>query len=180
MDWLEEVRERYKRKNRILFGKDSEYLWDLRMLLEGQSHTVLTLWALDLAEGSVASLKEKYPEESRPEQALLVARDWAAGKVKIRFAQRKILDCHAFAKEIKDKGDIAACHAVGQACAVVHTAGHVMGYPIYDLTALVCRYGIDGCREFVEARKQEYISRLFYWKEHEKDEDRTWAAFMTK
>lgn len=180
MDWLEEVRERYRRKNQILFGKDSEFLWDLRMLLEGQSHTVTALWALDLAEETVAVLKEKYPEETRPEQALLAAKDWAAGKVKMRFAQRKILDCHAFAKEIKDEGDIAACHAVGQACAVVHTAGHVMGYPMYDLTALVHRHGIDGCPEFVEARKEKYISRLFYWIAHEKDEDRTWAAFMTK
>ena len=28
MDWLEEVRERQKRKNQILFGKDSDFLWD--------------------------------------------------------------------------------------------------------------------------------------------------------
>lgn len=83
MDWLEEVRERYRRKNQILFGKDSGFLWDLRMLLEGQSHTVTALWALDLAEETVAVLKEKYPEETRPEQALLAAKDWAAGSVKM-------------------------------------------------------------------------------------------------
>lgn len=179
MDWLEEVKERYRRKNQILFGKDSEFLWDLRMLLEGQSHTVLTLWALDLAEETVGVLKERYPEETRPEQALLAAKDWAAGKVKMRFAQRKILDCHAVAKELNDPADIALCHAVGQACAVVHTAGHAMGYPMYELTALVCRYGLEGCQERVEERKQEYISRLFYWIAHEKDGKRTWAAFMT-
>lgn len=180
MDWLEEVKEKQKRKNQILFGKDSEYLWDLRMLLERQPHTVLTLWALDFAEETVGLLKEKYPEETRPEQALIAARDWAAGKVKMRFAQRKILDCHGLAKELNDQADIALCHAVGQACAVVHTAGHAMGYPMYDLTALVCRYGLEGCRENVEERKREYISRLFYWIEHEKDEERTWASFMTK
>lgn len=179
MDWLEEVKEKYKRKNQILFGKDSEFLWDLRSLLEGQSHIVAALWALDLAEGSVNTLKEKYPEEARPEQALLAARDWAAGNVKMRFAQRKILNCHSFAKELTEKEDIALCHAIGQACAVVHTAGHAMGYPMYDLTSIVYRYGIDGCAEFVEVRKQEYISRLFYWIEHEKDGERTWAAFMT-
>lgn len=180
MDWLEEVKEKYTRKNQILFGKDSEYLWDLRTLLEGQSHTVVTLWALDLAEESVETLKAKYPAETRPEQSLSAARDWAAGKVKMRFAQRKILDCHAFAKELTDQETKALCHAIGQACAVVHTPGHVMGYPMYDLTSLVYRYGIDGCREFVEARKQDYISRLFYWIDHEKDGKRTWASFMTK
>ena len=180
MDWLEEVRERQKRKNQILFGKDSDFLWDLRMLLEGQPHTVVTLWALDLAEETVGLLKGKYPGEARPEQALLAARDWAAGRVKMRFAQRKILDCHALAKELDSKENAALCHAVGQACAVVHTAGHAMGYPMYELTALVCRYGLGGCSEFVEARKREYISRLIYWVEHEKDGERTWAAFLTK
>lgn len=180
MDWLEEVGQRQKKKNQVLFRKDSEYLWDLRMLLEGQSHTAAILWALDLAEETVELLKERYPEETRPEQALIAARDWAAGNVKMRFAQRKILDCHAAAKELASQEDIALCHAVGQACAVVHTAGHAIGYPMYELTALVCRYGLEDCTEFVEARKREYISRLFYWAEHERDEARTWAAFLTE
>lgn len=178
MDWREEVREKQKRGNQILFGKDSPFLQDLKMLLDGQSHITLVLWALDLAEESVKILKAKYPEEARPEEALLAARDWAAGNVKMPFAQRKILDCHAFARELTDKGDISLCHAIGQACAVVHTAGHAMGYPMYDLTAVVYRHGLDGCAEFVEARKQEYITRLFYWMEQEKDEERTWAAFL--
>lgn len=180
MDWMQEVKERYKRKNQVLFGKDSESLAALRMLLESQSHKTLILWALDLAEESVAVLKEKYPEETRPEQALLAARDWAAGKVKMRYAQRKILDCHGLAKELTAKEDIALCHAIGQACAVVHTAGHAMGYPMYDLTAVACRHGIDDCAQFVEERKREYVDRLLYWKVHEKDEDRTWAPFLQK
>lgn len=180
MDWLEEVRAKQKRGNQVLFGKDSPYLLDLKMLLEGQRHTIVTLWALDLAEESVEILKAKYPEEARPEQALAAARDWAAGNVKMRFAQRKILDCHAVARELTDQADIALCHAIGQACAVVHTAGHAMGYPMYDLTALVYRHRPENSAEFVEARKREYISRLFYWIEHEKDEDRAWAGFMLK
>ena len=61
----------------------------------------------------------------------------------MRYAQRKILDCHAFAKEAGCKEDVALCHAVGQACSVVHTAGHAIGYPAYDLTAIIHRYGID-------------------------------------
>lgn len=180
MDWLDEVKEKYKRRNQILFSKDCEHLLDLRMLLEGQSHRVLTLWALDLAEESVEVLKAKYPTETRPEEALLAARDWAAGGVKMRFAQRKILDCHALAKELTDQETKALCHAVGQACAVVHTPGHAMGYPMYDLSAVVYYHEIDKCAKFVEMRKQEYISRLFYWIEHEKNGDRTWAEFMTK
>lgn len=108
------------------------------------------------------------------------ARDWAEGKIKMRLAQRKILDCHAFAKEIDCKEDIAICHAIGQACGVVHATGHAIGYPIYDLTSIIYRNGIEKCSEVVEMRKREYIDKLFYWKEHLGDYNGDWAAFMLK
>lgn len=180
MDWLDEVRVRLKKRNQVLFARDSEYLQDLVMLFQNQTHRTLALWAFDLAAESIAVLEGRYPDERRPREALEAARDWAAGKIKMRPAQRKILDCHALAKEISRREDIALCHAVGQACAVVHTAGHAVGYPIYDLTATIYRLGADSCREAVETRKQEYIRKLFYWSQHTYDGQREWANFMLK
>ena len=52
------------------------------------------------------------------------------------------------------------CHAIGQACATVHTAGHAIGYPLYDLSAIIHSLGLDNCKTTVENRKQEYISIL--------------------
>lgn len=179
-EWMEEVRIRMKRKNQVLFAKESEFLQDLAYLLQDQDHRVVALWAFDFAAESIAQLERKYPEEMRPGEALQAAQDWASGKIKMRLAQRKILDCHAIAKEIDCKEDIAMCHAIGQACAVVHTAGHAMGYPVYDLTAVVYRLGIDHCAEAVEKRKQEYIDRLLYWNEHLSDYTGEWADFMLK
>lgn len=178
MNWIDEVSVKFKRKNQVLFTKDSEYLQELTLLFQQQNHRVMTLWAFDFAAGSVTKLKEKYPNEQRPREALTAAKEWAAGKIKMRWAQRKILDCHAFAKEIEQKEDIAICHAVGQACAVVHTAGHGIGYVIYDLTAIIYELGIENCIEAVERRKQDYISRLFYWNEHCSDCKIEWAPFM--
>lgn len=180
MYWIDEVNGKLKRKNQILFAKDSEYMKDLILLFQEQNHITMSLWAFDFAEESIAVLKEKYPYETRPEQALITVKDWAAGNIKMRLAQRKILDCHAFTKEINNKEDIAICHAIGQACAVVHTAGHAIGYPIYDLTSIIYKYGVDQCVETVEARKQEYIARLFYWKKHISDYQGEWADFMMK
>lgn len=180
MNWLDDVRARLKRKNQILFAKDSEYLQDLMLLFQDQNHRVMVLWAFDFADETVRKLGEKYPNEKRPKEALEAARDWAFGRIKMRPAQQKILACHAFAKEIVCKEDIAMCHAVGQACAVVHTVGHAMGYPMYDLTAIIYKYGIENCSEAVEARKQEYIDRLLYWNEHFSDYKGEWAEFMLK
>lgn len=178
MDWLSEVNKRYRRNNQILFSKESEYLQDLRMLFEEQDHKNQVLWAMDFAAESVAVLETGIHWRNRPREALEAAWEWASGKIKMRYAQRKILDCHAFAKEAGCKEDVALCHAVGQACSVVHTAGHAIGYPAYDLTAIIHRYGIDACREAVESRKGEYVEKLFYWSGQTAITTRSWAAFL--
>ena len=71
-------------------------------------------------------------------------------------------------------------HAVGQACAVVHTAGHAIGYVVYDLTAILYRLGIENGIEAVEARKQAYIAKCLYWQEHISGYGGEWAEFMHK
>ena len=112
MDWLDEARIKLKKRNQVLFAKDSDFFQDLSLLFREQNHRTMVLWALDLAAESVAKLEEKCPDEPRIREALEAARAWAAGNIKMRLAQRKILDCHAFAKEIDSKEDIALCHAI--------------------------------------------------------------------
>ena len=84
------------------------------------------------------------------------------------------------ARELTDPADIARCHAVGQACIVVHTAGHAMGYPIYELTALVRELGRENCWQTVEARVRDYEHLLRLWTEREQTDCRTWANFLRK
>lgn len=180
MDWTEEVRLKLKRKNMVLFSKESMCLSELKYLLSIQKHTTAALWAFELTEETVALLKEKYPGEQRPEKALEGAKLWAFGDIFMREAQRKILDCHALAKELDSLEDIALCHAVGQGCSVVHTAGHAMGYPIYELTALVRKYGLENAVDKVEKRIAYYIERLLFWSENADKANVKWAGFMVK
>lgn len=180
MTWKSELEEKYKRKNQILFSKDSAILSDLNMLISEQNHRTLALWAFDLSEEAVQIIEAKYPDEDRPRAAIELSKKWAAGEIKMPAAKRAILNCHTAAKEITDKECIALCHAVGQACSVVHTVGHSLGFPIYDLTATVCRYGIDNCEEAIIRRKNEYIDKLIYWRNHSNDTQYTWAEFMMK
>ena len=180
MDWTEEAGSKLRRKNQILFSPDSPFLQELAQALPCCSHKTLVLWALELAEEDVQLLEAAYPEDPRPRGALAAAWMWAAGTIKMRQAQRAILDCHAAAKEISSPEHIALCHAVGQACGVVHTPGHAMGLPIYELTALVRRDGPEHCRAAVEARRQTYLVRLDYWKLHASEVDRPWAPFLCR
>ena len=178
MDWYDDMRSRMRRGNEILFPKDSPLLRPLDAAIRTTDRRMLVLWALDLAEGSVRYMESVMPNEKRPRDALNAARDWAFGKVRMGFARRRILDCHALSKELRDPCLISECHAVGQACSVVHTVGHSLGYPIYDLTAQVHRYGPEDCRDAVESRAGMHLERLTYWRGNADDGGDTWAKFI--
>lgn len=180
MYWLDEVKTKLKKGNKILFGKDSTLLFELNNLLVQQSHKTVVLWALHLATESVKELSTKYPHYTQPQEALAYAKLWASGQIKMREAQRKILDCHAMAKLLTDKADVALCHAVGQACAVVHTAGHALGFPMYELTSIAYKYGIDDCVDLVEKRNNEYTELLGYYADSKIDNNYKWADFFAE
>ena len=178
--WLVEVCAKERRHNQILFSKDSLLLDSLRHLIDQSNRRALTLWALELAEETVLQLAERYPEDLRPGEAIAASRAWAAGEIKMPIAKRAILNCHAMAKELENPADIARCHAVGQACSVVHTIGHALGYPLYELTAIVLEQGLDNCRDAVEQRVMYYEQRLRYWMKFEKTCQLNWADFPKK
>ena len=178
--WLAEVKAKAKRKNQILFSKDSLLLTDLCQLIAQANRRALILWALELAEETARELAGKYPEDPRPREAIAASRAWASGEIKMPIAKQAILNCHAMANELAHPADIARCHAVGQACSVVHTAGHALGYPLYALTAIVLELGLDDCRDFIEQRVIYYTQRLCYWMEYEKSCQQKWAGFLKK
>lgn len=180
MDWLEEVREKAAKKNMVLFSKENALIQKIQHLVSQQNHRTVALWAFELADETVEMLRQKYPSEKRPQNAVALCRAWATGQINMPAAKRAILDVHALAKEITSPEDIAHCHAVGQACSVVHTAGHAVGFPVYDLTALVRRYGVDDCKDIVEQRAADYFDKMLYWKANYEDNQYTWADFMMK
>ncbi len=173
-----DVEQRIKRRNQILFSHDSLCLQELRQRLGQQSHRMQVLWALDCAKVPLARFEEKYPEERRPRLALELCEAWAKGQVKMPIAKRAILDCHAVAKEIDDRECIALCHAIGQAGAVVHTGGHAMGLPMYELTAVVVRCGMKRYEGEVLGKIGEYLERLEYWRENVRKVEWSWAGFL--
>ena len=178
--WLAEVSAKAKRHNQILFAKDSFLLDNLRHLIDQANRRALILWALELAEETALELAEKYPEDPRPREAIAASRAWASGEIKMPIAKQAILSCHAMAKELTAPADIARCHAVGQACSVVHTAGHSLGYPMYELTSIVLELGLEACRDPIEQRVMYYEQRLRYWMEYEKTCQQNWAGFLKK
>ncbi len=163
---------------KILFDPDDECLINLYEKIKNKSHKTLILWAWELAEESVRELNIKYINDARPENALNLSKQWAMGKVKMPIAKNAILECHSMAKGLTDISDIALCHAIGQACSVVHTQKHAMGYPVYELTAIVRKNEIKISEELVKQRIGYYIDRLSFWQKESQRDNRTWANFI--
>lgn len=180
MNWKELLEKRIKARRQILFSKEDEGIVSLMLLLDETPRRAVVLWALELAEEAVKVLEDRYPAEERPKNAVVMTRMWAAGEIKMPAAKRAILECHAMAKEITSAADIARCHAIGQACGTVHTNGHAIGFPIYDLTALIRKNGLENCEEQIEERLHAYTERLLFWKENYRNVSGDWAKFLAE
>ena len=85
--WLADVKAKAKRKNQILFSKDSLRLTDLRQLIAQASRRALILWALELAVETARELAGKYPEDPRPREAIAASKAWAAGEIKLSITK---------------------------------------------------------------------------------------------
>jgi hypothetical protein len=101
-------------------------------LLDPKSHSALALWAANCAKG-VLPLFEKTIKDSRPRNAIIIGKAWAAGNVKTGGAMKASLAAHAAARNAKDPITKAAARAAGQAVATAHCADHSMGALLYVL-----------------------------------------------
>lgn len=174
-----DVEIKIKKRNKILFSRDSQCLQELIKLIEIQNHRTLVMWALDSAKLPLTQFEAKYPAELRPRTCLELSEAWARGKVKMSIAKRAILDSHAVAKVIDDSECGALCHAIGHAGATVHVETHAIGLPFYELTALVLKYGKDNYQKPVGEKISYYNQRLLYWQENNEKFGLEWADFLS-
>ncbi|WP_077622520.1 putative immunity protein [Sediminibacillus massiliensis] len=167
-----------KKKNILLFSRDSPCLHDLIQLIELQNHRTLVMWALDCAKLPLKQFEANYPNEQRPRICLELCEDWARGKIKMSEAKQAILGSHAMTKEIDDSVHAALCHAIGHAGATVHVETHAIGLPIYELTAIVRKYEGDNFAQPVSEKIDYYYNRLLYWQESTDKLELDWANFL--
>ena len=167
-----------KKRNKILFSRDSECLKDLIKLIQLQNHRTLVMWALDCSKTSLEYFEAKYPDERRLRICLELCEDWSRGKIKMPAAKRAILDSHAVAKEINDEEYGALCHAIGHAGATVHVETHAVGLLMYELTSIVLKYGKENYSKPVSDKINFYYDRLLYWQEKTDKLELKWADFL--
>ena len=170
--------QRRSHGNSILFRKDDAHLAELSDLLSDTDRLSVALWGLQQASRVSDILLERHPDDPRPGTCVDLCTRWARGEIRMPEAKRAILDVHTMAKDMDDPVDAALCHAVGQGCSCVHTPGHGLGLPAYELTAIVLENG-DECAYIVEKRISSYIEDLEGIMREDHSEG-AWAGFLTR
>ncbi|MFZ0368716.1 MAG: putative immunity protein [Halobacillus sp.] len=173
-----DVEVKMKKRNKLLFSRDSLCLQELKQLIQLQNHRTLVMWAFDCAKFPLDQFEAKYPDERRPRTCLERCEEWARGEIKMPIAKRAILDSHAVAKEMDDIEYGTLCQAIGHAGATVHVETHALGLPIYELTSIVNKYGKAHFHGPVSEKINYYYTRLQYWQETTDKLELSWAGFL--
>ena len=102
--------------------------------LTDPDHRLLALWAAACAEHVLPLFEAAAPEDSRPRQAIEMARAWVRGEVRMMEARAWAGHANAAARDLRGAARHAA-HAAGQAAAVAHVAAHDLGAAAYAIRA---------------------------------------------
>ncbi len=138
---------------KMLSDWQASYIQELVAQIDTQSKTTLARWALAYAESVILPLWERhFPHDARPKNALMAARDWLAGSIKLPDAKPAILQCHAAAREREDYPVAqAAARAIGQCASTIHSARHCIGLALYGALAIAYEaLGTKACWEDIQ------------------------------
>jgi len=102
--------------------------------LEDAHHRLLAEWAADCAEHVLPLFEAVRPGDPRPREAVLEARAWMRGEIRMTEARTAAFAANAAAREVTGAARDAA-HAAGQAAAVPHVAAHELGAAAYAIKA---------------------------------------------
>jgi hypothetical protein len=131
-------------------------------LIKTAKHKTLARWAIACAERVLPYFVEKYPQDHRPQQALVALQHWIdSGIFSMKAIRTASLSAHASAREVgEDTPARSAARAAGQAVATAHVRTHAIGAAQYALQAL-SRLGKDDYQTIIaQERVWQYQSLL--------------------
>ncbi len=121
----EDVKQRY-------MGTHQEF-W---LFFNRNDHKALALWAAECARRVLPLFEDKYPQDTRPRDAIKTLQEWIhTGKFSMSIIRAASLGAHAAAKEVQanDKAASLAAHAAGQAVGTAHVVTHAFGSALYAI-----------------------------------------------
>lgn len=101
-----------------------------------ERHRLLAAWAADCAERVLPLFAEQYPNDSRPQQAIALARAWSRGEITVGEARAASVASHAAARDAGEGPARFVARTAGHAVATAHMADHAPGAAVYAIQAI--------------------------------------------
>lgn len=102
--------------------------------LTDEHHRLLATWAALCAEHVLHLFEQVRPNDTRPRDAIEIARAWARGEVRMSDARMAAFPANAAGRDLPVPAKYAAL-AAGQAAPVAHVAAHDLGAAAYAIRA---------------------------------------------
>jgi len=104
-------------------------------LMIQRDHKTLAVWASDCAEHVLPIFERYYPADRRPQEAIVAARAWAKGEIRVGEARKAALNAHYAAQETLEKATRSAARSAGHAAATAHMPRHAVQAARYAVMA---------------------------------------------
>jgi hypothetical protein len=132
----------------------------LEELVRETDRKILACWTIDCTLRVLPFFGEKYPEDSRPRDAIALLRSWiATGVFRMADIRGASLAAHAAARDVgEDNSARSAARAAGQAVATAHVPRHSLCAALYGQQA-VFRAAGSGDAEAAVAKEREWQYR---------------------
>ena len=168
--------------NKLVVTKKSPQLQPIRKLIEKQNRRILALWGFDCAEHILEIFEKNYPNDKRPREAVVAAKAWARGEIKMPIAKKAALESHIAASEISEENPAAsaAARVMGHLVGIIHVKSHAIIFVSYAITAFVHVSKKRMIEEVIEEKCKWLIGRLLYWEKSVDKINTTWASFLLK
>lgn len=101
---------RLKKRNKVLFGRNSECLQKLRRLISEQKNLTLVLWTFECLQYPLNELMLKYPDKTEIKLTYELCNKWAQGTGKMATIKKAIKQCRTLAKELEQDTDLTILH----------------------------------------------------------------------
>jgi hypothetical protein len=127
--------------------------------LTKENHILLIIWSCRCVE-RVLHLLDNNPD-FRVVNSIVIAKQWADGKVSTGEAMKAARSAHVAAREKNEQAEVAVARAAGHAVATAHMADHALGGALYALKALSHSGGnVNAEREWQNNRLPQQIKKL--------------------
>jgi hypothetical protein len=117
--------------------KNNQHLHNqMEELIKNIDHKTCITWAALCANHVLFYFTQAYPDDKRPEEAILAANQFVANEITVSEARDKAFAAHAAARSSSNPSATFAARACGHAAATSHVKTHAINTAKYAIRAV--------------------------------------------